>query len=52
MGVLYASNDMNEVRITCSLCIICSVVSSPIPPKLAHVHKAAYVHENTGLVDI
>ena len=41
----------DEVRVTCSFCIICSVVWSPVPSKLVHVHKAAYVNENTGLMD-
>ena len=41
----------DEERVTCSFRIICSVVWSPVLPKFAHVHKAAYVHENTGLVD-
>ena len=46
MGYAY-----NEVRVACSLCIFCSVVWSPVPPISAHIHKAAYFHENTGLVD-
>ena len=31
--------------------VLCSVVWSPVPSKLVHVHKAAYVNENTGLMD-